>query len=93
MANTYMEIKPELRWVADKLEDAGFTYKAYNQGIQFNADDRSGVIHSYYPTTGTILLHEGNGWTKKATKKFYEATLAEFMDLLENPEKIKNYFK
>lgn len=89
----YEEIRADLRWVADKLEDAGFTYRAYNNGIQYNAEDTSGIIHSYYPTTGTVLLHEGNDWSKRKIKKFKKVPLEEFMNLLNNPEEIKNYFK
>lgn len=61
MVNTYYEIKPQFRWMADYLEnETGLQYKFYNAGIQINVTDRKGAIHSYYPTTGTCIFREVN---------------------------------
>lgn len=60
MPNLYNEIRKDLRWVADILEDNDFEYSVYKNGIQYNVKDRTGIIHSFYPTTGTCLYHWSN---------------------------------
>lgn len=92
-SNTYREIKEELRYIADILDENNFCYKVYNRGVQFNIKDIEGVIHSFYPTTGTMLFHASNDRSDRRTKTIREGSLDRFLRMLKNPEQIKNYFK
>lgn len=93
MPNLYSEIREDLRWIADVLEDNDFEYAAYNRGVQFNAKDRNGIIHSFYPTTGTCLYHWSNDKAdRNLTKTIRKQTLNDFMKMLDRPQAIKALF-
>lgn len=88
-----MDIRPDLQWVADILADADLEYKTYNQGIQFNVADMAGVIHSFYPTTGTILFHEGNARNQRKTATLRDQSIYTFISYLVRPDRIQNIIK
>jgi len=92
MACIYAEIKSELKFVADIFEENGIEYKAYNSGVQYNTSDKNGVIHSFYPTTGTMLFHQGNDRRSKATRSVRGGNVFDFIDYLTNVEKIQHLF-
>lgn len=93
MPNLYSEIREDLRWVADTLEDHEFEYSAYNKGVQYNAKDRNGIIHTFYPTTGSIIFHWSNNRAdSKLVKTFRDRDLDYFMNMLEQPKEIRNLF-
>ena len=73
-AITYDKIRPDLQYVADELTKNGISYKAYNSGVQYNATDLEGVIHTFYPTTGTVILHASNDRNDRRTKTFTDKT-------------------
>lgn len=85
MADTYYEIKPQFRWMADYLEnETGLQYQFYNAGIQVNVTDRKGAVHSYYPTTGTCIFRQVGrrmGRTERG-RTFYQ-----FVDAVQKIEK------
>ena len=84
MANTYYEIKPHFRWMADHLEnETDLQYQSYNGGIQINVTDRRGGIHSYYPTTGTCIFHVG----KSTGRTEQGRTFYQFVDTVQKIEK------
>lgn len=91
MADMYSEIRPDLRWIADWLEDDHLQYKSYNNGIQFNVTDENGIIHSYYPTTGTALFHKSNE-RGGGSKTLRNQTLEQFLYYIRNPILIRNLF-
>lgn len=93
MPNLYSEIREDLRWIADVLEDNDFEYAAYNRGVQFNAKDRNGIIHSFYPTTGTALYHWSNNKADRTfTKTVRNQSLRDFMNMLDRPQSIRDLF-
>ena len=91
-SNMYLEIREDLRYIADILEDNGFQYKAYNNGIQYNAADDDGIIHSFYPTNGTMLFHASNERKDRRTKTVRYGTVERFLWMLKNPQEIKKLF-
>ena len=92
-SNMYREIREDLRYVADILEDNEFQYKAYNNGIQFNAVDNDGIIHSFCPTSGTMLFHASNEREDGRTKSIKYGSIEKFMWMLKNPQEIKKLFQ
>lgn len=83
-------MNPETEQIVDKLIESGFTdCSTYNQGRQVNASDKNGVIQTFYPTTGTILLRENNSKYHSRTKSLYSRTIEDFIQLLSNPTLIK----
>lgn len=91
-SNTYREIREDLRYVADILEDNEFQYKAYNAGIQFNVVDTEGIIHSFYPTSGTMLFHASNERNDTRTKTIRDGSIDEFIMMLRDTNEIKKLF-
>lgn len=91
-SNTYREIREDLRCIADILEDNDFEYKAYNEGIQFNVKDTDGIIHSFYPTSGTMLFHASNERSDRRIKTIRGGSIEEFMQMLRHTKRIKNLF-
>lgn len=68
----------------------------YNYGRQINALDLDGVVQSFYPTTGTIVIHRSNRWQNfpgKNSLSLPEAGVAEFGRLLQVPDAIKILFQ
>lgn len=64
-----------------KLIDAGFSVEAFNNGKQFNARDKNGIIQNFY-TSGTIVAHDANNKIHSIREK----TVVDFINLLNNPE-------
>lgn len=93
MNDLYREIRSDLQEVADYLEDNQITYWSYNHGTQFKAYDKDGIIHSFYPTTGTILLHKTNEKSSNQSVTLRRKTKEEFQMLLQHPDQIQAYFK
>lgn len=61
MADTYYEIKPQFRWMADYLEnETGLQYQFYNAGIQVNVTDRKGGRTFLLPNNRHV--HIPSGW-------------------------------
>ena len=89
----YEAIRPELRYVADKFAENGIEYKAYNGGVQYNATDINGIIHTFYPTTGTVILHASNERRDRRVKSFYNQTLENFIKGMKFKDLTKHYFK
>lgn len=92
MANIYSEIRPDLRYVADFLEYHDIEYKVYNNGIQYNAVGTDGAIHSFYPTTGTIVLH-APGKNSRQNKTFRNASKEKFLYFVKHPEGVRKFLK
>lgn len=88
MANLYSEIRPDLRPVADYLEERHITYRAYRNGIEYEAEDRNGVPHSYFPTTGTIQLNLKKYQKGSKKKTIRNSSKEQFLRFLLNPELI-----
>jgi hypothetical protein len=93
MQNTYDEIRADLQHVADYFEDREITYKAFNGGIQFNAMDDRGVWHSFYPTTGTVIIHRSNDRKDHEIRTFYNKSLEAFANAMFKGEALQKYFK
>lgn len=92
MNDKYDEIKPELQSVADYFEDRGIPYKSFNGGIQFNAQDDRGVWHSFYPTTGTVIINRSNDRKDHAKKVFKDKQLQEFADAMFMGAALQKFF-
>jgi hypothetical protein len=73
------------------LENQFEEVNVYNFGKQVNVADRDGIIQSFYPTTGTILLHSSNERGNKA-KSIRDETFETFLDFISNPIRIKQLF-
>lgn len=89
----YDEILPELQEVADRLEESEIQYRAFNKGYQFNAMDLDGVWHSFYPTTGTVILNASNDRKDHRRKTFYDKSLDTFIKGMKTNNLTKHYFK
>lgn len=78
------------------LEKQGFTATVYGK-YQVNATDKAGIIHSLYPTTGTIVLHDRVGNVLNAdypkTVTIKNASIFYFIKLLNHPELVQMKFK
>lgn len=78
--------------VVDLLLHHGFDeVNVYNFGKQVNVADKDGIIQTFYPTTGTILLHSGNERGNK-TKSIRNESFETFLDFISNPLRIKQLF-
>lgn len=53
-ATPYSKLRDDLKYVADRFSKEGINYSAYNYGVQYNAADKSGIVHSFYPILGRI---------------------------------------
>lgn len=91
-SNLYREIREDLRYVADILEDNEFQYKVYNRGIQFNVIDSDGIIQSFYPTSGTMLFHASNERSDRRVETIRNGSIEDFMKMLRNTTEIKKLF-
>lgn len=92
MADLYHELSCDVQKVLDALTDAGFACQSYNRGKQINTEDWGGIIHSFYPSTGTIVLHASNSFSTTGTKVIRGENLDTFMDYLSSPERIRQLF-
>jgi hypothetical protein len=88
-SNLYSEIRFDLRWVADYLEDTGLKYKVYNNGVLYNVTDDDGNVHSFYPTTGTIMLHDKD--RRGFAVKLCNHSLYEFTDIVTNQKRVNQF--
>lgn len=79
----------------DILTKKGFS-PTIHSNYQVNAPDRLGVVQSFYPTTGTIVLHDRNGdFLKKDYPKsisIKNTTIQFFIALLDHPDFIQEEF-
>lgn len=62
-----------------QLESSGIEFKTYNNGIQINAHDIDGIIHTFYPTTGTVVIHASNDRKNRRTKSFSDQSIEKFI--------------
>ena len=86
----YREIADKFKPVAERLEDAHLEYASYGNGVQFNVKDTNGIIHSFYPSTGTMLFHRGNGIKyRKEIAVIRGGNLKRFMKLMRKPDEIQ----
>lgn len=86
----YREIVDKFKPVAERLEDSHLEYASYGHGIQFNVKDMNGIIHSFYPSTGTMLFHRGNGIKyRKEIAVIRGGNLKRFMKLMRKPDEIQ----
>lgn len=92
-ATPYSKLRNDLKYVADRLLKEGIKYSAYNYGVQYNAADKSGIVHSFYPTTGTILFHENNSKENRNTKTIKNCDIDTFIMYLNFPNIIKIFFR
>lgn len=93
MADIYSEIRLDVRWMAEYLEARGIEYHSYNHGVQFNVVDSAGVIHSFYPTTGTLVLHEGNERNKRKTVTLRNQNMYQLINYILDPEEIQRLIR
>lgn len=93
MNDLYKDIRDDLKYVADYFESRGITYRSFNAGVQFNALDDCGVWHSYYPTTGTVIVNKSNDRKDHAKKVFHNKSLEEFANAMYQGEVLQKYFK
>lgn len=75
------------------FEKRGFTCKQYMNGVQLNVTDKSGIIQTFYPTTGTIVLHASNERNDRRLKSIKNSDVGTFIRLLENPSDIQAFFE
>ena len=92
-ATPYSKLRDDLKYVADRFSKEGINYSAYNYGVQYNAADKSGIVHSFYPTTGTILFHESNDKENRNTKTIKNCDIDTFIMYLNFPNIIKIFFR
>lgn len=71
----------------------GFYCKSYNNGVQLNVTDKAGTIQTFYPTTGTIVLHASNDRNDRRLKSIKNSDVGTFIHLLENPSDIQAFFE
>lgn len=76
-----------------ELDDAGIEYVEYNEGRQINAKDLEGTIHTFYPTTGTIVLHASNSRYDNRTYVIRNKTITQFIKGLKVENLTSHYFK
>lgn len=76
-----------------ELDDLGISYMEYNNSTQVNAKDTDGVIQTFYPTTGTIVIHASNARSDRRMKVIRDKTLEQFIKGITTPRMIDYYFK
>lgn len=76
-----------------EFEDAGIEYVEYNNGAQINAKDLEGIIHTFYPSTGTIVLHASNSKYDNRTKVIRDKKMEDFIRGLQYKNLTQFYFK
>ena len=87
---TYEDLRDDMKIIAVTFHSNGFKCRAYNRGTQFNVMDASGVLQTFYPTTGTVVFHLSNEVCDRGkVKTFKHKTIRWFMDHLRNPETIR----
>lgn len=77
----------------DFFENLGFVCKEYNNGVQLNVTDKAGVIQTFYPTTGTIVLHASNERADRRMKSIRNSNVEYFVELINNPEIIQGFLR
>ena len=87
----YEDLTDEQKHVADVLAANEIQYKIFNKGVQFNVMDLDGIWHSYYPSTGTLLLRKGNG--TNITQSFTNITLDKLVKGMKFKHLTQYYFK
>lgn len=76
-----------------ELKKAGIMYRIYNGGTLINAEDMEGITQSFYPTTGTVVLHASNEITDHRTKVFKYKDIKAFIKGLKTRNLTGLYFK
>lgn len=79
--------------ILQKIKDTGLCVIGYPQTKMLNIEDKAGIIHSYYTTTGTIILRHSNYQYDKYKIYYKNCTVSEVIDLCLHPERIQQLIK
>lgn len=80
------EYSKETEQAIEVLLESGFSdCNVCNHGKQINVMDKDGIIHTFYPTTGTILFHFSNKKYDNKLITIRNETVETFIDFLCNP--------
>lgn len=86
-------MKEAVRIAVEMLEEEGIEYELFNQDIGINAKDTDGVKQTFYPTTGTVVLHASNDTKDFRTKTFRDKNICTFIKGLKTKNLVGLYFE
>ena len=75
------------------FEQFGLETRRYNHDKQLNIKDLSGIWHSFYPTTGTMVFNKFDDISKKYREYDITFTALFAHKWFCNPDNIQNLFK
>lgn len=74
------------------VRNAGLNFRIFNNGKQLNIQDESGLWHSFYPSSETMVFNKFDDWSKKCSMREIKFT-DEFINYyFMNPDNIQNLF-
>ncbi|MFR2776339.1 MAG: hypothetical protein ACLTBR_10960 [Anaerostipes sp.] len=87
------EMKSYVDSAEKELKKAGIKYRIYNDGTLINAEDMDGITQSFYPTTGTVVLHASNKIRDRRTKVFKYRDIHAFINGMKTKNLTGLYFE
>ena len=75
------------------VKKCGLDFKVLNAGRQLNIKDLSGLWHSYYPSTGSMVFNKFDDRSKKITLHYQTLTEDFINEYFKDPDRIQNMFK
>lgn len=85
-------MKKEVMEAVAKLDHAKVEYTLFNNDTGINAKDMEGVKQTFYPTTGTIVLHATDDKNDHRTKTFRDKNIDAFIKGLKTRNLVGLYF-
>lgn len=86
-------MKTEVKEAVEKLERAGVKYQLFNKDTGINARDMEGIKQTFYPTTGTVVLHATDSQNDHRTKTFRDKDIDTFIKGLKTKNLAGLYFE
>lgn len=86
-------MKTEVKEAVEKLERAGVKYQLFNKDTGINARDMEGIKQTFYPTTGTVVLHAADDRNDHRTKTFRDKDIDTFIKGLKTKNLTGLYFE
>lgn len=83
----------EIEKAVKLCEQFGLETRKLNQGRQLNIKDLSGIWHSFYPSTGTVVFNKFDDRSKKCTMYNVDFTATFVHKYFCRPDNIQNLFK
>lgn len=84
--------KEQFAAVVSEVEKTGLSFKAYPETYLINVTDISGIVQSYYASTGTAIFRDSNNkyHSQKHTERGMQ--LNKFLELCNSEDDIMDFF-